>query len=252
MTDYQRQANQLVTLLDLSLQPIAMAFCDIVPNNIQHFNGVVPAGCAFWQEAATHTFATSAKDHQLCSIGVHTHNMSGSAPSQQADLQAALQAMIGLDYVRQEEIAAIPVLQREAKYVVYGPLSTFPVAPEVVLLFADAQQGLVLSEAVARVDKGIPKALGRPACAIVPQVLNGGHAAMSLGCCGARAYLDLLSDDLALWALPASKINPYCEQIEVFSRANTTLSMFHRRRRKDVESGEQPTVLESLQRLGVG
>ena len=249
MSDYQRQANQLMTSLELSLQPIAVAFCDVVPNNVPDFDGVVPAGCAFWQEAATHTFATSARDHELCSIGIHTHNMSEAPASQQDELQASLHAMIGLDYVREEEVAAIPVLQREVKHALYGPLADFPVDPEVVFLFAHAQQGLILSEAVDRVDRGVPPAMGRPACAVVPQVLNHGHAAMSLGCCGARAYLDALSDSVALWALPGRKLDQYCEQIEVLARANKTLSAFHQRRRKDVESGERPTVRESLQRF---
>jgi len=249
MSDYQRQANQLMTSLDLSLQPIAVAFCDVVPDNVPDFDGVVPAGCAFWQEAATHTFATSARDHERCSIGIHTHNMSEAPASQQDELQATLQAMTGLDYVREEEIAAIPVLQREVKHALYGPLADFPADPEVVFLFAHAQQGLILSEAAERVDRGVPPAMGRPACAVVPQVLNHGHAAMSLGCCGARAYLDALSDSVALWALPGSKLDQYCEQIEIFARANKTLSAFHERRRQDVESGERPTVRESLQRL---
>src|SRR5215475_10316357 len=94
----------------------------------------------FWQEAATRTFVTSAKDHELCAIGVHTHHLSGVSASQQTELQEALKAMGGLDYVRAEEVAAIPVVQREAKHVVYGPLTDFPVDPEVVLLFADARQ----------------------------------------------------------------------------------------------------------------
>ena len=75
------------------------------------------------------------------------------------------------------------------------------------LAFAHAQHGLILSEAVARVDGGTPPAMGRPACAIVPQVLNQQRAAMSLGCCGARAYLDALTDDVALWALPAHRLD---------------------------------------------
>ena len=249
MSNYQEQATQLITSLNLSLQPIAVAFCDVVPNNVPNFDGVVPAGCAFWQEAATHTFATSAKDHQLCSIGIHTLNMSEAPASQQAELQASLQAMIGLDYVREDEVAAIPVLQREVKHALYGPFADFPVDPEVVLLFAHAQQGLILSEAAERVDRGVPPAMGRPACAVVPQVLNHGHAAMSLGCCGARAYLDALSDSVALWALPGSKIDQYCEQVEILARANEILSVFHGRRRKAVESGERPTVHDSLQRL---
>jgi len=91
--------------------------------------------------------------------------------------------------------------------------------------------------------------MGRPACAVIPQVVNHGYAAMSLGCCGARAYLDALTDDVALWALPGSKLDQYCEQILVLARANKTLTAFHKRRREDVEAGKRPTVRESLERL---
>ena len=128
------------------------------------FDGTVAAGCVFWEEAAACTFATSAAHHALCSIGIHTHHLSGAPASQPAELGAALEAMMGLDYVREEEVAAIPVLGREAKHAVYGPLGEFPLDPEVVLLFTDARQSLVLSEAVARVDGGVaPRWAGPPA-----------------------------------------------------------------------------------------
>jgi uncharacterized protein (DUF169 family) len=249
MSNHQELAHQLTTSLELSLPPIAVSFCDVAPPGVAGFDGIVPAGCSFWQEAATRTFVTSTKDHELCAIGVHTHNMSQPSALHPAELQEALQAMSGLDYVRAEEVAAIPVVQRDVKHVLYGPLADFPLDPEVVLLFAHARQGLILSEAAARVDKGIPPAMGRPACAVVPQVLNRGHAAMSLGCCGARAYLDALSDSVALWAFPGSKLDQYCAEIAVLARANQTLTTFHTRRREDVESGKRPTVQQSLDRL---
>jgi len=100
MTNYQKLANDLMTSLELSLPPIAVAFSDVVPPNLSSYDDVVPAGCVFWQEAATRTFVTSAKDHELCAIGVHTHNMSPPSASHQAELQEALQAMSGLDYAR--------------------------------------------------------------------------------------------------------------------------------------------------------
>jgi uncharacterized protein (DUF169 family) len=140
-------------------------------------------------------------------------------------------------------------VQHEVKYVLYGPLGEFPLEPEVVLLFAHARQGLILSEAVARVDKGSPPAMGRPACAVVPQVLNHQRAATSLGCCGARAYLDALSDSVALWAFPGSKLHQYCAEIVTLARANKTLTAFHARRREDIEAGTRPTVRQSLDRL---
>ncbi len=113
MSDFQKLANDLMHSLELSLPPIAIAFCDAAPASVPSFDGVVPAGCVFWQEAARRTFVTSTKDHELCSIGVHTHHMSEPSASQQNELQEALRAMSGLDYVRAEEVAAIPVVQRE-------------------------------------------------------------------------------------------------------------------------------------------
>ena len=249
MNKPETQAHVLATSLNLSMPPVAMALCDVVPDQVPEFGKVVPAGCSFWQQAATRTFATSAKDHALCSVGIHTHNMADAPSSQTDQLQASLQAMIGLDYVREEEVTAIPVVKRQAKHAVYGLLATFPIDPDVVLLFAHARQGLVLSEAVERVDEGAAPAMGRPACAVVPQVLNSARAAVSLGCCGARAYLDAMSDAIALWALPSAKLDAYCAQIEILAAANRTLSKFHELRRKDVESGTRPTVQESLQQL---
>ena len=100
MSHYQKLAKDLTTSLELSLPPISVSFCDVAPTNIPLYDGVVPAGCVFWQEAATRTFVTSAKDHELCAIGVHTHHISGASASHQLELQEALKAMSGLDYVR--------------------------------------------------------------------------------------------------------------------------------------------------------
>ena len=248
MNECRKLSEELMTSLELKLPPIAIAFCDAAPPNVSTFGSTAPAGCAFWQHAAKRTFTTTAKDHELCSIGVHTHHLAGASPAQAGELQEALQAMIGLDYVRADEVGSIPVLEREVKHAVYGPLSEFPIPPQIVLLFAHARQGLILSEAVSRVDGDAPLALGRPACAVVPQVMSHGRAAMSLGCCGARAYLDALSDDVALWAFPAEKLAEYTREIGVLARANATLSVFHRRRRQDVQSGMRPSVRESLER----
>jgi uncharacterized protein (DUF169 family) len=118
-----------------------------------------------------------------------------------------------------------------------------------VILFLDAAQGLVLTEAAQQVDAGIPPAMGRPACAMVPQAINSGRAALSLGCCGARAYVDALTDDVALWALPGAKVGRYAERVEKLAAANDTLGHFHELRRQDVADGGAPTYGESLRRM---
>jgi uncharacterized protein (DUF169 family) len=48
----------------------------------------------------------------------------------------------------------IPVLNRDAKVVVYGPLASMPLAPDVVLLFVQADQTLILSEASQQLENG--------------------------------------------------------------------------------------------------
>ena len=154
-----------------------------------------------------------------------------------------------MEYVREEDVPGIPVLQQKTQHVIYAPLTETPLDPYVVLLFAHSQQGLIITEAVQQVDPEIPPALGRPACAIIPQAANTGHAALSLGCCGACAYLDALSDDIALWAFPGHKIEQYARRIAALAKANTILGKFHTLRRQDVEAGLKPTIAESLSRL---
>ncbi|WP_025772165.1 DUF169 domain-containing protein [Thioalkalivibrio sp. HK1] len=244
----QQQANRLTTALELTLPPVAMALCNEAPAGVSDFAGSAPAGCVFWQEATKRTFSTSASDHALCSIGIHTMNLENAPEAQPEELRASLEAMTGLGYVSPEEVAAIPTAPLPSRHAVYGPLSDFPIEPDVVLLFVDARQSLVLSEAASRVDADLPAAMGRPACAGVAKALEG-RAVMSLGCCGARAYLDALNDSTALWALPAKNLDRYCEEIESFAQANKILGAFHRRRRQDVQAGERPSVNDSLARI---
>ena len=96
MNNYTTQAAQLEESLQLSLPPVALAFADELPAGVQPYGEVAPAGCYFWQEAAQRVFSTTAKDHELCSIGVHTHNLAGASASQPVELMTTLEAMQGL------------------------------------------------------------------------------------------------------------------------------------------------------------
>jgi uncharacterized protein (DUF169 family) len=143
-------------------------------------------------------------------------------------------------------VAQIPVLNRRPAFVTYGPLAESPATPEVVLLFVQANQTLLLSEAAQQIDGGATPALGRPACAIIPQASNSGNAALSLGCCGARAYLDIMTDEVAVFAIPGTKLDAFAERIEALANANQILTKFHDARKRQVAAGTQPTVADSL------
>jgi uncharacterized protein (DUF169 family) len=243
--DYSMAAASLAESLSLRQPPVAICFADSVPAGVKRVAGRVPAGCRFWEDGATSAFATSAVDHSLCAIGVYTHNLQAS-PAQQADLADALRVFSQLEYVREKDLASIPVLDSRPQYVVYSPLAQTPLPPDVVILFVNANQTLILSEATGQVENQNAPAMGRPACAVVPQVMNTGRAALSLGCCGARAYLDNLTDDVAVFAIPGARLGTYAQRIQALAKANSVLSKFHQIRRRDILDGQTPTVKESL------
>jgi uncharacterized protein (DUF169 family) len=245
MVPFESIAKRLRDCLKLTQPPVAVAFAGSVPAGVAAYHGAVPGGCRFWQEATNRVFATVSRDHELCSIGVYTHHLEGG-PQSQTDLRDAMKVFGDLGYVRPDDMPFIPVLGRQPKVVIYGPLSLIPVPPEVVLLFVKSDQMLILSEASQQLENGLPPALGRPACAVIPQAFNTGRTALSLGCCGARAYLDILTPDVALYAIPASRLDAFTERVSVLAQANAVLTAFHARRRQDVEAGKRPTVKESL------
>jgi uncharacterized protein (DUF169 family) len=245
MTSLASISQSLSESLQLTQPPVGVAFVDDVPAGVKTYAGSVPAGCRFWQEATPQVFATVPKDHELCSIGMYTHHLE-IGPGAQTDLGDALKVFGDLGYVRPEDMPFIPVLGRDAKVVVYGPLSSIPVTPDVVLLFVKADQTLILSEASQQLENGLPPAMGRPACGVIPQAFNTGRTALSLGCCGARAYLDVLTPDVALYAIPGARLKAFAERVAALAKANSVLTAFHTLRRRDVEAGLRPTVKESL------
>jgi uncharacterized protein (DUF169 family) len=234
--------------LVLTQPPVAVSLCDAVPDGVPMFQGTVPAGCRFWEEGTRAVFATAAPDHALCGIGTYTHNLE-TTEADQKERAEALRIYASLGYVRPEDLPLIPVLRSRPRFVVYGPLEQVPIPADVVLLFARPEQMLVLSEASQQAEGGAPPALGRPACAIVPQAVNTGATALSLGCCGARAYLDVLKSDTALYAVPAARLASFTERVQALAKANAVLTTFHAIRRKDVAQGRRPTIAESLAAL---
>jgi hypothetical protein len=70
-------------------------------------------------------------------------------------------------YVTETDLPLIPVLKVRPEYVVYGPLAESAVASAVVLLFVNAAQALIASEAAQQVENPIMPAMRRPACAVI-------------------------------------------------------------------------------------
>src|SRR3977135_4235698 len=132
--------TSLQELLRLTSPPVAITFVDVPPPGVPHVSAAEPAGCGYWRRAAAgEVFFTVADDHKGCPIGAHTHNVTLS-PAEQQDLMGLVQTMVGLSYLKMEEVPQIPTRQTAMQIAVYAPLAAAPTPPDVVLVRGHAQQ----------------------------------------------------------------------------------------------------------------
>jgi len=225
----------LVECLGLRTPPVAVAFREEAPAGLPRIPTPEPAGCGYWRAAAEGSaFATVASDHHGCPVGAHTHGVPLPVEKQQ-ELQGLIGTMVGLEYLKMEEVPSIP--HRTARFgaALYAPLEKAEFAPDVVLVRGNARQLMLLAEAAQSAGiSGAEPALGRPTCAVIPQALQSGRTAVSFGCVGNRVYTGA-ADDEAYFAIPGARLEALAERLEVMARANRELEAFHRGRLKASE-----------------
>ena len=222
--------STLSQLLQLTSGPVAIAFVAAAPPDVPHVSAVEPASCGYWRRAAAgETFFTVADDHKRCPVGAHTHHVTLS-PAEQQELTGLVQTMVGLSYLKQDEVPQIPTRTTPLEVAVYAPLAAAPLPPDVVLIRGNARQLMLLAEAAQAAGvAGSGPAMGRPTCAILPQAINSARTAASFGCIGNRIYTGA-DDTEAYFAIPGSKLGVVEEHLAVIVRANQELEKFHRTR----------------------
>jgi uncharacterized protein (DUF169 family) len=222
--------TSLTELLRLTSPPVAITFVDDAPPGVPHVSAVEPAGCGYWRRAAAgEVFFTIADDHKRCPIGAHTHNVTLS-PAEQQELMGLVQTMVGLSYLKMEEVPQIPTRKTPLQVAVYAPLAAAPLPPDVVLVRGNAQQLMLLAEAAQAAGvAGTGATLGRPTCAVLPEAINSERTAASFGCIGNRVYTGA-DDTEAYFAIPGALLAAVEETLAVIVRANQELEKFHRER----------------------
>jgi uncharacterized protein (DUF169 family) len=222
--------HRLQDLLGLQWPPIALAFQPSAPPGIPRIDAAGPSGCTYWKLAAEgNVFYTEAADHYNCPIGSYTHGID-LPPAQAQGLEGLVGTMMQLEYLRQEEIPAIP--QREAPFgvAVYGPLADASFGVDVVIVRGNAKQMMLIAEAASAAglshDAGM---MGRPTCAMVPEAMRSGRGAVSLGCIGNRVYTGL-GDDEFYAAIPGPKLDAFMAKLTTIVTANQELERFHHTR----------------------
>jgi len=223
-------AAQLVELLGLTRQPVAIAFLDSAPAAVPRIDTTAASGCTYWKYAAGgQVFYTEASDHYGCPVGSHTHGI--DLPEDKAkELEGLLGTMVQLHYINMDEVPRIAQLDQPFGVAVYAPLAESPVEPDVVLVSGNARQMMLLAEAAhsAGVDCETDM-MGRPTCAAIPAVMKSARSATNLGCIGNRVYTELKDDEL-YFVIPGSHVERVVEKLVVIARANDELEQFHRAR----------------------
>jgi uncharacterized protein (DUF169 family) len=224
------QGDRLQALLGLQWPPIAVAFQASAPTDLPRVETAGPSGCTYWKLAAQgQSFYTEAADHYNCPIGSFTHGID-LPPAQAQELEGLVGTMIGLEYIRQEEIPTIP--RRDAPFGValYAPLAEAPFDVDVVLVRGHAKHMMLIAEAAGAAGlSGDGALMGRPTCAMIPAAMQSGCVTTSLGCIGNRVYTGL-GDDEFYAAIPASKLAPLVDKLATIVTANRELESFHRAR----------------------
>jgi uncharacterized protein (DUF169 family) len=222
--------SRLAELLHLTSAPVAVTFADSAPAGVPHVAAPEPAGCGYWRRAAEgEVFFTEADDHKGCPVGAHTHHVTLS-PAERQELMGLVQTMVGLSYLKLEEVPRIPTRSAPLRVAVYAPLDAAPVPPDVVLIRGNAQQLMLLAEAAQAAGvAGTVATMGRPTCAVLPESINSARTAASFGCVGNRVYTGA-DDTQAYFAVPGPHLETVEDHLAVIVTANRALEQFHRAR----------------------
>ncbi|MGP0074624.1 MAG: DUF169 domain-containing protein [Bryobacteraceae bacterium] len=235
MPDYKELESQFQQILNLTRRPVAVAFRDEAPAQVEKFSGSEPAGCSFWRLAADgRSFATQPSDHYNCPVGSYTHKI--PLPESRAqELPSILGTMTSLGYLKMEEVPGIPVLKETPKNILFAPLGDTAVDPDVVLFVATPGKLMLLEEAAIRagVASKLPL-LARPTCMAIPAAMAHGMVT-SAGCIGNRVYTGIGDGELYA-VIPGSALELVAEELQTIATANAALEQHHRGRQHQLST----------------
>ena len=220
------QHNKLKTLLQLAYDPVSVSGAN---DSDPATAGLAPApsACSFWRRAETTRFTADAASHTHCKVGSHVMGFSLEGEDMQA-LGALVQTMTGVSYIMPEEAAALPRLP-EHKAWHYTPLSAASATPELVLLWIDGRQVMLVQEAMGsahwKSGKGL-RTTGRPACGALALAYHHAEAVLSFGCAGMRTFTEI-PDHYMLLVVPGESVEGLCRGLEQTAQSNAAVQCMY-------------------------
>jgi uncharacterized protein (DUF169 family) len=226
---YASLEGELSALLKLSVPPIGIAFRRQAPAAPARFGGAmpaptadgrtgaVPAGCVFWMKATEREFTTVAADHGNCSVGSLTHGFKSLA---EAASGADIAALVGAEWVSPEAFPGIPTVKEKPVAVIYGPLASMSVEPDVVFLRLNGKQLMQLHGAVPDLTLQ-----GKPQCHIIPIAKEAGTIAVSSGCMLSRVRTGMANNEVTC-AIPAARLGELVAQLKKSQAADLAVAAY--------------------------
>lgn len=228
--DWRSLAERLTTALKPLAPPLAISFLsDLsaapVPRRTDAYpepngngrTGQVPAGCVFWIKGATDTFATVAADHANCSVGSFTH---GFLTLAEAATKDDVCAVLESGWVDLASVQGLPHVAEKPAAVVYGPLASTTLVPDVVLLRINGLGLMTLKDAIPSL-----KIEGKPQCHIIAIAREQGQVAASVGCALSRARTGMRPEEMTC-AIPGARLAELTDAIDVAVRLDRTMASY--------------------------
>jgi len=216
------QHHQLKILLGLGYDPVGVSGAsdsDPITANLTP----APSACSFWRRAETARFTADTASHMNCKVGAHVMGFSLDEQDMRA-LGELVQTMTGVAYIAAEEVPALPRLP-EHKAWHYTPLRAASSTPELVLMWIDGRQVMLIQEAMGsahwKSGKGL-RTTGRPACGALALAYHHAEAVLSFGCAGMRTFTEI-PDHYMLLVVPGESVEGLCRGLEQTAQSNAAV-----------------------------
>ena len=179
--------------------------------------GAAAAGCVFWMMATEKSFATLAADHANCSVGSVTHGFKTLAEvAKAADVAALLES----NWVTPEAVRGITAVSKKPGAVVYGPLGSTSLDPDVVFLRVNGKQLMLLHDACPDL-----RFEGKPQCHIIAIAKEKGELAVSSGCMLSRVRTGMSNNEVT-FALPGHRLVELVERLKAAQAADMRVAVY--------------------------
>ena len=231
-TDYTRLNQALVDLLALGVPPISITFADAPPAGIARLEGAMPpptsdgrtgtaaASCVFWMMATRRAFATVAADHGNCNVGSLTH---GFKTLDEAAKGADIAGLVDASWVSPEAFPKIATVARKPGAIVYGPLASATLDPDVVFLRLNGKQLMKIHAAYPEL-----RFEGKPQCHIIAIAKEAGVLAASTGCALSRERTGM-PDTEVTFAMPGHRLAEFIERLTYVQAADLRVAAYARK-----------------------